>query len=87
MAENNVVRTKEVSLSALKKGQEAVIKHVGGLGQIKRRIMDMGIVPGSTISVVRIAPFGDPIEYSIKGYRLSLRKSEAKDIIVEINAD
>jgi ferrous iron transport protein A len=45
-------------------------------------MMDMGIVPGSEIRVVRIAPFGDPIEFNVKGYSLSLRKSEAQNIIV-----
>jgi len=70
-------------LSDLKKDQKAIIVHVGGKGAVKRRMMDMGVVPGSEISVVRVAPFGDPIEFSIKGYSLSLRKSEAKEILVE----
>jgi len=87
MAEGKAVATKQIPLSDLKKDQMAVIVGVGGKGAIKRRMMDMGIVPGSDIRVVRIAPFGDPIEYLIKGYSLSLRKSEAKDIIVEIITD
>ena len=44
----------------------------------------MGIVPGAEIHVIRVAPFGDPTEYSIKGYSLSLRKSEAEDIQIEL---
>jgi DtxR family transcriptional regulator, Mn-dependent transcriptional regulator len=74
----------QVPLSELKKGQEAIIVKVGGEGAVKRRMMDMGVVTGSAISVIRVAPFGDPIEFSIKGYSLSLRKSEASDILVEL---
>ncbi|MDY6868203.1 MAG: ferrous iron transport protein A, partial [Chloroflexota bacterium] len=73
----------QISLNTLKKGQHGIIVKVDGKGQVKRRMMDMGVVPGSEISVVRVAPFGDPIEFSIKGYRLSLRKSEAEKITVE----
>ncbi len=73
----------QIPLSTLKKGQHGIIVKVGGKGPVKRRMMDMGVVPGSEISVVRVAPFGDPIEFSIKGYSLSLRKSEAEKITVE----
>lgn len=73
-----------IRLNELKKGQQAIIVQVGGKGAVKRRMMDMGIVPGSTISVVRVAPLGDPIEYLIKGYSLSLRRSEAREILVEL---
>lgn len=89
--QNNEVKEMEKSkkvshirLNELKKGQQAIIVQVGGKGAVKRRMMDMGIVPGSAISVVRIAPLGDPIEYLIKGYSLSLRRSEAKEILVEL---
>jgi len=82
MTNKNENNTEEIPLSKLKKGQKAVIVQVGGKGAVKRRMMDMGIVPGSEIRVVRIAPFGDPIEFNIKGYSLSLRKSEAQNIIV-----
>jgi len=74
---------KQIPLSELKKGQHGIIVQVGGKGAVKRRMMDMGVVPGSEISVIRVAPFGDPIEFNIKGYRLSLRKSEAEKITVE----
>jgi len=73
-----------IRLNELKKGQQAIIVQVGGKGAVKRRMMDMGLVPGSTISVVRVAPLGDPTEYLIKGYSLSLRRSEAREILVEI---
>lgn len=79
--------TDGIPLSKLKKGQKAVIAQVGGKGAVKRRMMDMGMVPGSEIQVIRIAPFGDPIEYNIKGYSLSLRKSEASTILVRAIED
>ncbi|MBN1536345.1 MAG: FeoA domain-containing protein [Anaerolineales bacterium] len=72
-------------LSELKIGQSGIVVKVGGKGQIRQRMMDMGLVPGSEIKVLRKAPLGDPVEFSIKGYNLSLRKSEAKDIEVEVS--
>jgi DtxR family Mn-dependent transcriptional regulator len=77
------LQVEKIHLSELKKGQHGIIVQVGGEGAVKRRMMDMGVVPGSEISVVRVAPFGDPIEFNIKGYSLSLRRSEAKKIMVE----
>ncbi len=76
---------KRLLLSDLKTGQRAVIVRLSGdAGAVKRRMMDMGMVPGSEVEVVRVAPFGDPIEFSVKGYSLSLRKSEAENIEVEL---
>lgn len=83
MGDKPQVESEHIPLSKLKKGQRAIIVHVGGRGAVKRRMMDMGVVPGSEISVVRVAPFGDPIEFNVKGYSLSLRKSEAANIVVE----
>lgn len=82
MTNKNENNTEEIPLSKLKKGQKGVVVKIGGKGAVKRPMMDMGIVPGSEIRVVRIAPFGDPIEFNVKGYSLSLRKSEAQNIIV-----
>lgn len=73
------------TLTDLRVGQSGVVVKVGGKGQIRQRMMDMGVVPGSEIKVIRIAPLGDPVEFSIKGYNLSLRKSEAGDIEVEVS--
>jgi len=80
-------KVEHIRLNDLKKGQRAIIIQVGGKGAVKRRMMDMGIVPGSTISIVRVAPLGDPIEYLVKGYSLSLRRSEAREILVEVVAE
>ncbi len=52
-------------------------------GAIRRRIIDMGITPGALIIMKKVAPFGDPIEINVRGYELSIRRSEAKNIIVE----
>ncbi len=72
------------TLDQLTPGQTAVIKKVGGEGPVRRRIMDMGVTSGAGIEMVKISPLGDPIEYKIRGYSLSLRKSEAKMIEVEV---
>ncbi|MEA3396612.1 MAG: FeoA family protein, partial [Chloroflexota bacterium] len=81
MAETN----SQIPLHELKVGQRGVIVHVSGKGSTKRRMMDMGLVPGSEVQVVRVAPLGDPIEFTVKGYSLSLRKSEANNVQVEIS--
>ncbi|HDH10102.1 MAG TPA: ferrous iron transport protein A, partial [Chloroflexi bacterium] len=52
-----------------------------------RRMMDMGLVAGAEVKVVRVAPLGDPVEFEVKGYHLSLRRSEARNVIVEVPAE
>ena len=71
------------TLNQLEPGERATIIKVGGEGPVRRRILDMGVVSGADIEVVRVAPLGDPVEFRIKGYNLSLRKSEAQNIQVE----
>lgn len=75
---------RQVALHTLKVGQRGIVVRVGSKGPVKRRMMDMGLVPGSEVSVRRVAPLGDPIEFTVKGYSLSLRKSEAQEIDVEV---
>ena len=82
--EQSTTELQQIPLSHLKKGQEAIVVRIDGKGAVRRRMMDMGVVPGAEIHVIRIAPFGDPVEYSIKGYSLSLRKSEAENIKIEL---
>jgi ferrous iron transport protein A len=72
------------TLDELKPGQQAVVKRVGGSGSIRRRLMDMGLVSGVVIEILKTAPFGDPTEYKLRGYHLSLRKTEAHLVEVEI---
>jgi len=69
-----------MTLRELKPGQQGVVASVGTTGAMKRRIMDMGITPGVEIRVVKVAPLGDPIEVTVRGYQLSLRKDEAQQI-------
>ena len=64
-------------------GSSAKVVKLHGEGAVKRRIMDMGITKGTDIFVVKVAPLGDPIELKVRGYDLSIRKSEAKLIEVE----
>ncbi len=72
-----------LTLDQLGPGQTATVARVGGLGRIRRRIMDMGVTRGVEIKMLRAAPMGDPIEYRLRGYNLSLRRSEAQMIEVE----
>ncbi len=71
------------TLNELRPGEKARIARVGGSGGLARRIADMGMVRGTAVEVLRIAPLGDPIEVRVKGYSLSLRKAEAEAIRVE----
>lgn len=64
-------------------GDKAIVKRLNGEGALKRRIMDMGVTKGVEIFVRKVAPFGDPIEVTVRGYELSLRKAEAENILVE----
>jgi len=64
-------------------GSTVRVKKVGGTGPVRRRIMDMGITKGVEIFVRKVAPFGDPIELTVRGYELSIRMSEAEVIEVE----
>ena len=64
-------------------GETAVVAKLTGAGALKRRIMDMGITRGTRILIRKVAPLGDPIEVNIRGYELSLRKSEAENILLQ----
>ena len=64
-------------------GQTVTVKKLTGAGPVKRRIMDMGITKGVEIFVRKVAPLGDPIEVTVRGYELSLRKADAEMIEVE----
>ncbi len=72
-----------IPLSELKPKERGTIVRVGGGGPFRRRILDMGVVPGIEVEVVKMAPLGDPVELLIRGYHLSLRKEEAREILVE----
>lgn len=63
-------------------GDTATVRRLTGEGALKRHIMDMGITKGTSVFVRKVAPLGDPIEITVRGYELSLRKSEAESILV-----
>lgn len=73
-----------MDMSMLKPGERGMITKVGAIGPLKRRLMDMGVLVGEEVKVEKIAPLGDPIEVTIKDYKLSLRKKEAEGIAVEV---
>ena len=64
-------------------GESATVRRLTGEGAVKRHIMDMGITKGTEVFVRKVAPLGDPIEVTVRGYELSLRKSEAESILVQ----
>ena len=59
------------------------VTRLGGEGALRRRIMDMGITKGTSIFVRKVAPLGDPVEITVRGYELSIRKGDAENILVE----
>ena len=70
------------TLRDVKVGQTVKVVKLEGEGAVKRRIMDMGITKGTEIFVRRVAPLGDPVEVTVRGYELSLRKADAQMILV-----
>ena len=79
--------SESVQLHLLQPGQRAIITKINGMGALRRRFIEMGIVKGETILIERHAPLGDPVEYFIKGYHLALRKEEAANIEVILHGE
>ena len=71
------------TLKEVKIGESATIRRLHGEGALKRRIMDMGLTKGTEVYVRKVAPLGDPMELTVRGYELSGRKSDAENIEVE----
>lgn len=72
-----------MTLSEIKPGSSCTILHVNDVGATRRRIMDMGITRGTKVKVLKVAPLGDPVDLAVRGYHLSLRKSDLEEIEVE----
>ena len=72
-----------LKLSELKTGESAVIQNVGGQGELRQHFLDMGIIPGAEVTLVKFAPMGDPMELQVHGYELTLRLSEAEKIQIQ----
>ena len=75
----------EKCLKDFKPGEEGQVKVITADGKIKRRMFDMGVTPGAVIKMRKLAPLGDPIEVTLRGYELTLRKSEAENVIMEVS--
>ena len=71
------------TLKETKCGETVTVIRLGGEGELNRRIMDMGITKGTSIFVRKVAPLGDPVEITVRGYELSIRKGDAENILVE----
>ena len=76
-----------MTLDKLPIGKSATVTKVDGEGELRLRLLDMGIIPGTGIAVHKIAPLGDPIEIRIRGYELTLRIEDARNIEVEPGDD
>ncbi|NLB81585.1 MAG: ferrous iron transport protein A [Clostridiaceae bacterium] len=73
------------TIKDLKQGESGIVTKVTGHGAIRRRLFDMGITPGALVTMRKTAPFGDPIEITVRGYQLSIRKLEANLVIISKN--
>lgn len=76
-----------MTLDELRIGASAVIKTVNGEGALRLRLLDMGLIPRTRVSMIKIAPMGDPMEIMVRGYELTLRREDAAKIEVEEVAD
>lgn len=73
-------------LSEFNIGETGVIVAVSGEGRIRRRLFDMGVTPGAEVYLRKRAPLGDPVEITLRGYELTLRKNEAECVLTEVKA-
>ena len=71
-------------LDEFKIGETGLIKKIEGEGRIRRRLLDMGVTPGAKVYLRKKAPLGDPLEITIRGYELTVRKSEAQLVLLEV---
>ena len=72
-----------MTLDQLPIGQQAVITAVGGEGELRCRLLDMGLIPRTVVSMQKVAPMGDPMEIRLRGYELTLRREDAAKITIE----
>jgi Fe2+ transport system protein FeoA len=70
----------KMTLDKLKAGRKGIIKSVGGEGALRRRLLDMGLTPNTTVMVRKVAPLGDPIELHLRNYELTIRQDDARKI-------
>lgn len=73
-----------MTLAELDCGRSATIVSVGGQGALRRRLLEMGLIPGTKVTMRKIAPMGDPVELSLRGYTLTMRREDAARVEVSI---
>lgn len=83
MQENSQDGVRKMTLNEMKIGSTAVIRQVGGEGPLRCRLLDMGLIPGTKVTLQKVAPMGDPIEIRVRGYELTLRVEDGQKIQVE----
>ena len=76
-----------MTLKELQIGKSAVVDTVGGSGALRQHFLDMGLIPGAEVTLVKLAPMGDPMELFLRGYTLTLRKEDAHNITIEEDAE
>ena len=76
-----------MKLNELHPGQSAVVEAVGGEGALRQHFLDMGVIPGAVITLVKLAPMGDPLEFRLHGYELTLRIADAEKISISLTSD
>ena len=72
-----------MTLNSLAPGQSAVIRTVGGEGALRRRLLDMGLTPGTVVTLRKVAPMGDPIQIHLRGYDITIRKEDGEKIVLK----
>ena len=72
-----------MTLKEMKVGQSAVITAVGGQGELRLRFLDMGLIPGTKVTLRKVAPMGDPIQIQVRGYELTIRREDAARITLK----
>jgi ferrous iron transport protein A len=72
-----------MTLAELERGESRTVLSVRGENMVTRRLMEMGVIPGVAVRMVKSAPFGDPLEINVRGYSLALRRSEAESVEIE----
>ncbi len=82
-----MINMKATTVEDITPGTSAVITGITGEPKIRRRLMEMGVIPGSTLRLIRWAPLGDPAECQIRGYKLSIRRAEAAMITVSVEEE
>lgn len=74
----------EKTINDMAMGERGIVTGIGCTGALRRRIIDMGLTPGALVILRKTAPMGDPLELNVRGYELSIRRSQAKEITVEV---